>query len=119
MQIMSKTDIYNNVVNVSIADDFSLVPGPRFEWQGKDSGEEFLNKILRPKFFEAETAQQKLVVDLDATEGYSTAFLDGSFGELGRELGSDRIWATLIVLTLDEPYLETEIRKYMLQGSKK
>lgn len=95
--------------------DFSRYPGPRYEEQGPDSGERFLNEVLKPKFLEAETASKKLIVDLDGTEGYSTAFLDGSFGVLAREFSSKRVLKTIEFITNDEPSLEAEIIVYMKQ----
>jgi hypothetical protein len=105
-------------LTISISKQFAKTPGPRYEWQGQKSGQEFLETLLKPQFLAAEKAKQKLVVDLDGTEGYSTAFLDGSFGELGREFGYDRVVASLVLITTDEPYLETEIKIYMRQSSR-
>jgi hypothetical protein len=95
--------------------DFTRYPGPRYVSQGPYSGEKFLDEILRPQFMEAETRLQALVVDLDGTEGYSTAFLDGSFGVLAREIGADRVLKTVQFVTNDEPSLEAEIIYYMRQ----
>lgn len=95
--------------------DFSRYPGPRTESQGPDSAEVFLRELLKPMFRQAEHLKAKLIIDLDGTEGYSTAFLDGSFGELARELGSDRVLRTMVFVTKDEPSLEDEIKLYMRQ----
>lgn len=107
----------DNVV-LRIAADYTRYPGPREETQGAFSGERFLAEQLRPKFLEAERSGVKLVVDLDGTEGYSTAFLDGSFGELAREIGSKRVLATAEFICNDEPTLEGEIVYYMKQLEK-
>jgi hypothetical protein len=102
-------------MHLSISNEFTRYPGPRYESQGKNSGEKFLNDLLKPRFSEAEISGQHLVVDLDGTEGYSTAFLDGSFGELAREIGSDRVLKTIRFITNDEPTLKDEIIVYMKQ----
>lgn len=104
----------NSVITIRVK-DFSRYPGPRKITQGPHSGEKFINDILRPRFKEAEENGVKLIVDLDGTEGYSTAFLDGSFGELAREYGSERVLATIGFITNDEPSLEGEIKYYMTQ----
>jgi hypothetical protein len=101
------------MIKISIATDFSRFPGPRKTFQGKHSGESFLNEILRPKYLEAVKTNQKLVVDLDNTEGYLSAFLDGSFGELAREFGNEPVLETLELISQDEPFLKDEIRYYM------
>ncbi|MEZ5427287.1 MAG: STAS-like domain-containing protein [Pyrinomonadaceae bacterium] len=110
MTTMTLTD---TSISISVSGNFARVPGPRFEWQGKSSGEEFLKTMLMPKFLEAEKKGLQLIVDLDGTEGYSTGFLDGSFGELARDLGFERVMGRLQFITNDEPYLETEIISYM------
>lgn len=111
IQVETKT------INISVR-EFSRFPGPRFKLQGKSSGEEFFNLHLEPKFKEAVAHNQKLVVNLDGTEGYSSAFLDGSFGVLARKYGADKVMKTLDFITNDEPYLRDEIIYYMKQKVK-
>ena len=108
----------NATIRLSIASDFTLFPGPREKWQGKNSAEEFLETHLEPKFLEAESKNVILMVDLDGTEGYSTAFLDGSFGALARRYTADRVLKTIRFITNDEPFLEKEIEFYMRQTEK-
>lgn len=95
--------------------EYSRYPGPRYASQGPDSAEVFLRDLLRPRFFDAEGRNVHLIVDLDGTEGYTTAFLDGSFGELAREIGSSRVLKTIEFITNDEPSLKEEIEFYMKQ----
>jgi len=62
----------------SIANDFSLYPGPRKKNQGPHSGESLRVKILRL----LRQSDSKIVVDLDGTSGMGSSFLDEAFGGL-------------------------------------
>ena len=102
-------------ITISIVEEFTRYPGPRFKWQGENSGEEFFQSFLRPKYLEAVEKNLTLEIDLDGTEGYSSAFLDGSFGELSREFGKSKVIKVLSFISIDEPFLIDEIRFYMEQ----
>ena len=65
--------------------EFTLTPGPRERTMGKFSGQEFLEDYLKKAFEMAVSCKKKLVIELDGTGGYSTAFFDGSIGALSRE----------------------------------
>jgi hypothetical protein len=108
-----RTMTRENRINISIARDFAIVPGPRYESYGDDSGEKFLNIFLIPKFEEARATGRKLYVDLDGTEGYSSAFLDGSFGELARAKGIKEVLDTIEFKSDEEPFLIKEIKGYI------
>ena len=110
---MSKTQY-----QISIAEEFARVPGGRYEWQGKKSGEEFLKTLLRPKFIEALAQGAGLAINFDGGEGYSSAFIDGSFGELAREFGSDKLIASLTFISYDEPLLIDEVLKHIKSAVK-
>ncbi len=53
--------------SISIKDDFTRTPGHRSEADGPHSGEEFLEKILRPKYIFAREHHANLYVDLDGS----------------------------------------------------
>lgn len=100
-------------MKLSIAKEFSVTPGPRSKVDGEFSGEEFLEKLLLPKFNEAEKAKAKLLVDLDGTEGYATSFLEAAFGGLTRNVGQKRVLAVLEFKSDDEPFMIGEIQQYI------
>jgi hypothetical protein len=100
-------------MNLSIAKEFSVTPGPRSKADGEFSGEEFLEKLLIPKFREAEDAGETLAVDLDGTEGYATSFLEAAFGELARRFGKEKVQKILVFKSDDEPFLIGEIQRYI------
>jgi hypothetical protein len=104
---------------ISVARDFSETPGPRSKDEGDYSGEVFLQDLLRPRFLEAAASGEKLLIDLDGTEGYATSFLEAAFGGLAREYDPERVMATLTFKCEDEPLLEQEITNYIRDARKK
>jgi len=104
---------------ISVARDFSQTPGPRSREEGDFSGEEFLKTLLKPQFIAAVTNGQKLMIDLDGTEGYATSFLEAAFGGLAREYEASQILDTITFKCEDEPYLAQEITKYIRDARKK
>lgn len=70
--------------NLIIAREFSRTPGPRYRQQGNYSGQEFRETILVKAVLRAISKNEILLIDLDGTSGYSTSFLEESFGGLIR-----------------------------------
>ena len=104
---------------INIAKDFSRLPGPRYISEGANSGEEFRERILRPKFIDAVAARETLNVELDGvTFGYPTSFLEEAFGGLARELGSAVVLQNIVFTSVDEPMLRAEIERYIKDASK-
>ena len=102
----------NRDLMLSVASDYTDTPGPRYKWQGKYSGEEFYNELLRPKFLDAESQGIKLIVNLDDVEGYGSSFLEESFGGLTREFGTKRVEKTLKIQSEDS-LLISEVEDYI------
>lgn len=100
-------------MRIHVASEFSKFPGPRFRTEGPKSAQEFREDWLSPKFLDAEHTGKRLVVDLDGGYGYSTSFLEESFGGLVRTFGLQRVEAVLEISSNDEPYLIEEIEEYM------
>src|SRR5688572_17036847 len=92
--------------------DFTTLPGPRYIADGKNSGEEFRDKVLVPAYDEARKSDETLEVDLDGVEfGYPASFLEESFGGLARLRSIEEVQKRLCFASADEPGLEREIRK--------
>ena len=72
------------MITISIAKDFSRIPGARFPKEGNHSGQEFRMQVLLPKLSEAISRKEKLRVILDGTAGLGTSFLEEAFGGLIR-----------------------------------
>lgn len=75
---------------IKVATDFTDIPGARYESQGPNSGEQFRNDILYPKFIAAQDANEELTVDLDGGYGYGSSFLEEAFGGLVRMLSEKK-----------------------------
>lgn len=99
-------------MEIVICRDFSETPNARYRAEGPDSGEEFLESLLEPKYILARNSNQKLIVNLDGTYGYPTSFLEEAFGGLARKYGSAEVADTLEFISEDEPSLIQEINGY-------
>jgi hypothetical protein len=69
---------------LSIADQFSRVPGARLRRDGANSAEEFRSRLLIPALRSAIDEDSVLEVVLDGTAGYGSSFLEEAFGGLVR-----------------------------------
>ena len=72
-------------ITLNIAKEFTDSPGGRYRKDGRYSGEEFLDTLLRPAYEKAKAKGQKLVIELDDVYGYPSSFVSGSFGLLASE----------------------------------
>lgn len=106
------------MITVSIAKDFSRIPGARFPQEGDHSGQEFRTKVLLPKLREAIAKKEKLCVILDGTAGLGTSFLEEAFGGLIREdnIPYEELQSTIVLVSEeDEDYME-EIKQYIKEA---
>ena len=104
------------MITISIAKDFSRIPGARFPEEGDYSGQEFRKNILQPKLKEALAIHTTLRVVLDGTAGLGSSFLQESVGGLIRNDGFsyEDIQKTIVLISdEDEEYIE-EINEYLL-----
>jgi hypothetical protein len=105
--------IAENTLSLNIAAEFSRTPGPRFRSEGKFSGEEFRETILKSRLERALREGVMLHVDLDGGYGYATSFLEEAFGGLARQYDPELILKTLSIKSDEEPYLVEDIRGYI------
>lgn len=98
---------------IEIVKEFSSTPGPRYKREGKYSGEEFRERLLIPRYLEAKEKGARLMINLDGGYGYPTSFLEEAFGGLARKYPAKEILEILDFVSLDEPSLVQEIRKYV------
>ena len=110
MKIAEKT------INLNVATEFSRTPGPRFRSEGKFSGEEFRETILKTRFDQALQEGAKLHIDLDGGYGYATSFLEEAFGGLARSYDPKLLLETLSFKSDEEPYLVDDIFGYIRQA---
>lgn len=104
--------------NINIGKDFSKAPGPRYMVEGRNSGEEFREKIFAPRMRDAIQSNSLLVIDLDGTAGYGTSFLEEIFGGLIREnhFPYSQIKKALKIKSEEEPYLIEDIEQFLLDA---
>jgi len=103
-------------INIFVA-DFTTTPGPRKKEDGRFSGEEFREKYLEKYFNDGST--EKIIINLDGVEGYSTAFLEEAFGGLVRMFGKDIVKRRLGFISTEEPMLIDEIDSYIEKANEK
>lgn len=90
-------------LKVSVLNDFSEYPGPRYSNQGEHSGEEFYHSIINKKFATAVVDKSTLEVNLDGTAGYASSFLDEAFGNLVYDFGESIVKNHLVIVSTQEP----------------
>jgi hypothetical protein len=69
---------------ISIAENFSRYPGPRYRQDGPNSGQQFREEILIPALQDARNSGGVVSVGLDGVAGYGSSFLEEVFGGLLR-----------------------------------
>jgi 5'-deoxynucleotidase YfbR-like HD superfamily hydrolase len=107
-----ETNSAEDHVKISVAGNFTITPGGRFKVDGPFSGEEFREIWLEPLFQNDPPA--KIIIDLDNVEGYSTAFLEETFGGLVRKFGKEKVKFSMFEFISDEePLLLEEIKGYI------
>lgn len=105
-------------VTINIADDYAKTPGGRHIHEGKFSGEDFRETLLKPTVVKAIEQEFKVIVVLDGGFGYAPSFLEEAFGGLIRELKDERILNIISVISEEEPSLIEDIKKYMTEAFK-
>lgn len=103
------------MIVIKVLNDFSFAPGARDYDDGKDSGQEFFETLLKKKFIEAKEENLKLKIDLDGVEGYPSSFLSESFGLLGNEFGAEEVWNRLIIVSNEVPKYIKKIKEYVYE----
>lgn len=100
-------------LKIKIAEEFTDSPGARHRSDGKFSGQEFREGLLRPRFDAIEEGD-KLLIDFDGVYGYPPSFLEEAFGGLVREIGnSDLVERKLAFKSDEEPSVISEVLKYI------
>ncbi len=100
-------------LTLSIAQDFTVTPGPRYKDEGDFSGEQFREDKLEPLYIKAKKENRRIQINLDGTLGYGTSFLEEVFGGLARKHTSADVKAILEFISTEEPYLVEDINGYI------
>lgn len=104
-------------MKLSIARDFSPIPGGIDEQQTEYSATVFLETILRPKVIQAKKRNEPLEIDLDGCMGYPTSFIKESFAKLAQEMEDPTIFDNVKFISQDQPGLVDYIMK-LVKGDK-
>lgn len=86
-----------------IITDYSNSPGPRYCYQGDDSGEDFYHNLLNKTFKIALDNDQILEINLDGPDGYASSFLDEAFGNLVFDFGIEKVRNHVKIISKEEP----------------
>ena len=99
---------------INIAKDFSRFPYGRLRKYHEKSGEVFREDVLLPLI----KKYNKIIIELDGTEGYGSSFLDESFAGLIRvnKLTKNEIIEKLEFISKQDPSLIDEINSYIEQA---
>lgn len=98
---------------IKVSDDFSPTPGARYYEDGDDSGQAFYDNCLKNAFQQAVNDGEKLIIDLDGTEGYATSFLDEAFVRLVRDFTKAIVLKHIEIISTEEPDWIDEINSYI------
>lgn len=106
-------------MTISIAKDFSTIPGARFPEEGDFSGQDFRNNVLCPALKQAISNDEILTVVLDGTAGLGTSFLEESFGGLIRndKFSLDTLQKYINFVSEEDPDYITEINQYISEAN--
>lgn len=107
------------MIQINIAQDFSDTPGGRYITEGENSGEQFREKILLPKYELAEKQNKKLEINFDGCWGFGTSFLEEAFGGLVRKLKKKGILNRIIFVSLEDETIPDNVRKYITEAEEK
>ena len=103
-------------VTIDIGNDFTKYPGGRYAQKGPFSGEQFRDEVLVPALNEASSDKVNLL--LDNAIGYSSSFLEESFGGLVRLGFSVTQLKEHLSLVSSKPVLIDEIWEYIHSAAK-
>jgi hypothetical protein len=106
-------NVADTALEINIAQEFTPTPGPRFIREGKFSGEQFREEVLKERFVQALQESAILNIDLDGGYGYAPSFLEEAFGGLAREYGPAPVLKTLRFKSDEEPLLIRDIDGYI------
>ena len=106
------------MIEINIAKDFATDVGARLYSDGPFSGQEFFEKLLKPKYQEAIKSKVKLKIILDGTEGFASSFLNEAFIRLGSEFGPDEVWNNLVLVSNEIPKYIKKVKESIYEKRK-
>lgn len=107
------------MIKINISKEFSDAPGGRTIEEGEFSGEEFRDKILLPKFNNAEEKNEKLEINFDGCYGFATSFLEEAFGGMVRKYKKRNMLSRLVIISTEDETISGLIEKYIKAAEEK
>jgi len=101
------------VMIYKISKEYTETPGSRYINEGKYSAEDFRDNHLIPLIERCKEQEEKLIIDLDGGYGYSTGFLEETFGGLIRKGYSIEDLNLISFVSDEEPELIDTILTYI------
>lgn len=97
----------NKTIHISVAKDFTVTPGARYRTDGKYSGQEFYEEILKPALSAVwGDNNSKIVLDLDGTFKYASSFISEIFIRVVKDFNDkEKIIDKIHFISNDEPIL--------------
>ena len=108
-----------NNIRINIKEDFSDSPGARYRKDGPNSGEQFYEEILLPKYKLAVEKGVHLEINLDGVWVYPSSFVSGSFGKLSLDFSSDKVLACIVFISEDSETRKDRIIEEIKHPTKK
>ena len=99
------------VRTIDVGRDFSPTPGGRYRADGLFSGEAFREEHLEPVIEQG----LDIIVDLDSALGFTSSFLEETFGGLVRKYGPG-IMNRVQPRALKKPHRVASAREYMVRA---
>jgi STAS-like domain of unknown function (DUF4325) len=93
---------------INFGQDFTRFPGGRLIKYGPNSGEDFRERVLKPRLKEFD----EVILDMNGVLGFPASFLDEVFGVLAGEFGREQLKKKLKII-LDNKVTLTEIEDVM------
>jgi STAS-like domain of unknown function (DUF4325) len=103
----------SSIDRLSINEEFSHTPGPRYRREGPFSAEEFWATLLRSRFETAVAGGAVLLIDMDGVAGYGTSFVEETFGGLARAYGTETVRRHLQVKCEQDDFILEEVWEYV------
>ena len=102
---------------INIAREFSTIPHGITRHDSYDSAQKFFEDILEPAFLK----HDRICVELDGVDGYSSSFLMASFGRLAQIYSAKEVLKRIVLISVDvilceeiHGYIREEICHYHL-----
>lgn len=89
----------------AFAEEFTDTPGGRDRSEGDDSGEQFFQEVLEPRY----RAGRKTIFDMRDVYGFATGWLDGAFGEFAYRYGAGTFREYFRIKNDEDPTLLVEV----------